>query len=482
MPDGRRSSVRPATAWSRRRSGCAWCAPSGAGSPYEMLVVPTDHEGHLAQRLPRDLVAVGRAVRDALARLQSLVGDVAYNVVFHTAPAPRRRAVPLARPRRPPAIERRRLRAGHRRAASTSSPPRHAAAQLRSPDPPRRSARLGAPSRVREGRVGAEAGGRWPRRRSRPTPPVVPVSRGTSSGPGGQRLDHGAGGPGHDEGGQVVGVGGEAAGVQQRAGIEHGPVGARRQAHHGAAGARHQVVVDLEPGEVAVGPRADRAVAAGQQPHDGDEAAIERAPGLRVAARPAPAPGHRSRSSSTRRPAPAAGRGHGRPGRARPATVGISTAAPTSSSSRVVGVAAGTRAAPRRCACRRGGPGAVDRIGEVAPRPRRPSARPTDDRVVVALQHHRARPPLPDVGQLGQQHAVGPVVHAEHVVTALGAHHVVIAADADRPAPRRGPPGRHRPAPAPAPAGRGRRHRDRRRRRPAGSIRQRSWTVRSMRR
>ncbi len=60
--------------------------PFWAGSPYEMLVVPTDHEGELARAMPRDLVAVGRAVRDALARLQTLVGDVAYNVVFHTAP------------------------------------------------------------------------------------------------------------------------------------------------------------------------------------------------------------------------------------------------------------------------------------------------------------------------------------------------------------------------------------------------------------
>ena len=60
--------------------------PFWAGSPYEMLVVPTDHEGQLARAMPRDLVAVGRALRDALARLQALVGDVAYNVVFHTAP------------------------------------------------------------------------------------------------------------------------------------------------------------------------------------------------------------------------------------------------------------------------------------------------------------------------------------------------------------------------------------------------------------
>ena len=60
--------------------------PFWSGSPYEMLVVPVGHERHLAHAAPADLVATGRAIRDALARLQDLVGDVAYNLVFHTAP------------------------------------------------------------------------------------------------------------------------------------------------------------------------------------------------------------------------------------------------------------------------------------------------------------------------------------------------------------------------------------------------------------
>ena len=60
--------------------------PFWSGSPYEMLVVPVGHERHLARATPADLVATGRALRDALTRLQQLVGDVAYNVVFHTAP------------------------------------------------------------------------------------------------------------------------------------------------------------------------------------------------------------------------------------------------------------------------------------------------------------------------------------------------------------------------------------------------------------
>lgn len=60
--------------------------PYWSGVPYEMLVVPRIHEPHLAHSTPADLVAVGRALRDALAKLDAVVGDVAYNIVFHTAP------------------------------------------------------------------------------------------------------------------------------------------------------------------------------------------------------------------------------------------------------------------------------------------------------------------------------------------------------------------------------------------------------------
>lgn len=60
--------------------------PYWSGVPYEMLVLPRRHEPHLAHSAPADLVAVGRALRDVLARLDAVVGDVAYNLVFHTAP------------------------------------------------------------------------------------------------------------------------------------------------------------------------------------------------------------------------------------------------------------------------------------------------------------------------------------------------------------------------------------------------------------
>lgn len=60
--------------------------PFWSASPYEMLVVPKAHGAHLARASPRDVAAVGRAVRTALDRLRRRVDDLAYNVVFHTAP------------------------------------------------------------------------------------------------------------------------------------------------------------------------------------------------------------------------------------------------------------------------------------------------------------------------------------------------------------------------------------------------------------
>jgi UDPglucose--hexose-1-phosphate uridylyltransferase len=60
--------------------------PFWSGAPYEMLVLPRSHEVHLEDSQPADIVAVGRALRDALRLLRTKVGDIAYNLVFHTAP------------------------------------------------------------------------------------------------------------------------------------------------------------------------------------------------------------------------------------------------------------------------------------------------------------------------------------------------------------------------------------------------------------
>ena len=61
-------------------------APWWSGVPFELLVIPATHEGHLSEAAPGDLVAVGRAIRDALAMLRDHLGEIAYNVVFHTLP------------------------------------------------------------------------------------------------------------------------------------------------------------------------------------------------------------------------------------------------------------------------------------------------------------------------------------------------------------------------------------------------------------
>jgi UDPglucose--hexose-1-phosphate uridylyltransferase len=60
--------------------------PYWSGGPYEMLVIPRAHEGHLHQAKPADIVAVGRAMQQVLSRLRSLLGDVPYNLVVHTSP------------------------------------------------------------------------------------------------------------------------------------------------------------------------------------------------------------------------------------------------------------------------------------------------------------------------------------------------------------------------------------------------------------
>jgi UDPglucose--hexose-1-phosphate uridylyltransferase len=60
--------------------------PFWSGTPFEMMVIPKAHDVHLHSADADTLRAVGRALRDSLARLRALLGDVAYNLVFHSAP------------------------------------------------------------------------------------------------------------------------------------------------------------------------------------------------------------------------------------------------------------------------------------------------------------------------------------------------------------------------------------------------------------
>ena len=61
-------------------------APFWSGAPYELLLIPRRHEPHLQDADAASLAAMGRAIRDAVAHLESALGDVAYNLGFHTAP------------------------------------------------------------------------------------------------------------------------------------------------------------------------------------------------------------------------------------------------------------------------------------------------------------------------------------------------------------------------------------------------------------
>jgi UDPglucose--hexose-1-phosphate uridylyltransferase len=61
-------------------------APFWSGTPFELLVIPRAHEAHFQDAKPGDVVGVGRALASILRRVRELLGDVAYNIVFHTAP------------------------------------------------------------------------------------------------------------------------------------------------------------------------------------------------------------------------------------------------------------------------------------------------------------------------------------------------------------------------------------------------------------
>ncbi|MGH9120919.1 MAG: galactose-1-phosphate uridylyltransferase [Acidimicrobiales bacterium] len=61
-------------------------SPFWAGTPYEMLVLPRRHGAHLFRAAPAELAAVGHAVTVALNAVRGRLGDVAYNIMFHSAP------------------------------------------------------------------------------------------------------------------------------------------------------------------------------------------------------------------------------------------------------------------------------------------------------------------------------------------------------------------------------------------------------------
>jgi UDPglucose--hexose-1-phosphate uridylyltransferase len=60
--------------------------PFWSGCPFEMLVIPRSHVGHLDDSDPDHLTSIGIGIKQSLADLEKLLGDVSYNLVFHSAP------------------------------------------------------------------------------------------------------------------------------------------------------------------------------------------------------------------------------------------------------------------------------------------------------------------------------------------------------------------------------------------------------------
>ncbi len=60
--------------------------PYWSGTPFEMLAIPRSHSAHLHGSDLKDLAGVGIGLQRGLASLRSALGDIAYNVVFHSAP------------------------------------------------------------------------------------------------------------------------------------------------------------------------------------------------------------------------------------------------------------------------------------------------------------------------------------------------------------------------------------------------------------
>ncbi|HZU74452.1 MAG TPA: HIT domain-containing protein [Acidimicrobiales bacterium] len=65
---------------------CQVICPFWSATPFEMLILPRAHHAHLHRASEADLDSVGRAIRIALQRLTGHLGDMAYNLVFHSAP------------------------------------------------------------------------------------------------------------------------------------------------------------------------------------------------------------------------------------------------------------------------------------------------------------------------------------------------------------------------------------------------------------
>ena len=60
--------------------------PYWSESPYEMLIIPRHHDLHITDATDEQVAAIGLAVREAVSALRAAHGDIAFNIVLHTAP------------------------------------------------------------------------------------------------------------------------------------------------------------------------------------------------------------------------------------------------------------------------------------------------------------------------------------------------------------------------------------------------------------
>jgi UDPglucose--hexose-1-phosphate uridylyltransferase len=60
--------------------------PFWSSGPYELLIIPRAHDLHLTDSQDDILADVGIAIRDGIRHLNATLGDIAFNLVFHTAP------------------------------------------------------------------------------------------------------------------------------------------------------------------------------------------------------------------------------------------------------------------------------------------------------------------------------------------------------------------------------------------------------------
>ena len=125
------AEVEPTAAGRATTTTASWSsARSGAARPTRCSSSPAPHEAHLQRRRARptwSAVGPGRAATSSR-RLRTLLGDVSYNLVFHTAPHRHEGEFHWHVHVLPKLTSVGRLRAGHRACSSTSSPPESAAA------------------------------------------------------------------------------------------------------------------------------------------------------------------------------------------------------------------------------------------------------------------------------------------------------------------------------------------------------------------